>query len=58
MRRSPVEEGKWYYVPIRYPNSLPDSIPARVHTRKAAKEAVRLADEVVAFVRCLLSDKR
>ncbi len=44
-----IEEGKrrldkvsrWtildgYYVPTRYPNSLPDSIPARVFTREAA----------------------
>jgi len=40
-----------YYVPTRYPNSLPDSIPARVYTQEAAKEAVRLAEEIVAFVR-------
>ncbi len=40
-----------YYVPTRYPNSLPDSIPARVYTRDAAQEAVRLAAEIVTFVR-------
>ena len=40
-----------HYVPTRYPNSLPDSIPARVYTRDAAEEAVRLAAEVVEFVR-------
>lgn len=39
-----------YYVPTRYPNSLPDSIPARVYTRAAAAEAVRLAAEAVEFV--------
>lgn len=39
-----------YYVPMRYPNSLPDSIPARVYTSKAASEAVGLAGEIVAFV--------
>jgi len=40
-----------YYVPTRYPNSLPDSIPARVYTRDAAVEAVRLAEEIVDFVK-------
>jgi len=49
------KSGKWaildgYYVPTRYPNSLPGSIPARVYTMDAAKEAVRLADEMVRFV--------
>jgi len=39
-----------FYVPTRYPNSLPDSIPARVYTTDAAREAVRLAREVVAYV--------
>lgn len=28
-----------YYIPTRYPNSVPDSIPAHVFTRDAAKEA-------------------
>lgn len=51
--------GRWaildgYYIPTRYPNSLPDSIPARVYTRSAAAEAVHLAGEVVTFVRGLL----
>lgn len=39
-----------YYVPTRYPNSLPDSIPARVYNKAVAEEAVRLAEEAVAFV--------
>jgi len=39
-----------YYVPTRYPNSLPDSIPARVYTREAAQEGVQLAGDVVSFV--------
>jgi HEPN domain-containing protein len=39
-----------YYVPTRYPNSLPDSIPARVYTATVAKEALRLADLVLVFV--------
>jgi HEPN domain-containing protein len=45
-----------YYVPTRYPNSIPDSIPARIYTRDAAGEAVRLADGIVAFVRVRLAD--
>jgi HEPN domain-containing protein len=43
-----------YYVAARYPNSLPDSIPARVFTRDAAAAAVNLAREAVDFVRELL----
>lgn len=39
-----------YYVPTRYPNSLPDDIPAHVYTRRAADEAVALAADAVAFV--------
>jgi HEPN domain-containing protein len=39
-----------YYVPTRYPNSLPDSIPARVFTQDAAKESVRLATEIVSYI--------
>ncbi|MCX8103538.1 MAG: HEPN domain-containing protein [Candidatus Bipolaricaulota bacterium] len=43
-----------YYVPTRYPNSLPGSIPARVYTKEAAEEATRLAEEVVSVVRARL----
>lgn len=46
-----------YYVPTRYPNTLPDSIPAKVYTEKAAREAVNLAQEVVEFVKSKLSRK-
>jgi len=52
-RRWSILDG--YYVPTRYPNALPDSIPARVYTEDAAREAVRLAEEIVAYVRQLLS---
>jgi len=48
VRRWAILDG--FYVPTRYPNSLPDSIPARVYTADAAREAVRLAREVVAYV--------
>ena len=40
-----------YYVPTRYPNSLPDSIPARVYTKDAARGSVNLAGDIVAFVK-------
>lgn len=43
-----------YYVPTRYPNGLPGSIPAKVYTRDAAEEAARLAEEVVTAVRARL----
>jgi len=46
-----------YYVPTRYPNSLPDSIPAKVYTENAAEEAVKLAEEIVEFVKAKLSEK-
>ena len=40
-----------YYVATRYPNGLPDGIPARVYTARAACDAVTMADEVVGFIR-------
>ncbi len=39
-----------YYIPTRYPNGLPDSIPARVYTRPAAEETLRLADRALRLV--------
>jgi HEPN domain-containing protein len=39
-----------FYVAARYPNSVPDSIPARIYTQGAAKEAVKMAEEIVLFV--------
>jgi HEPN domain-containing protein len=47
-----------YYVPTRYPNSLPGSIPAEVYTREAADEAVRLAGEVVEMVRARIPKQK
>ncbi len=40
-----------YYVPTRYPNSVPGNIPARVYTADAAQGALALAREVVAWVK-------
>jgi len=39
-----------YYIPTRYPNGLPDDIPARVYNRVAAEGALALAEAVVAQV--------
>ena len=44
-----------YYIPTRYPNGLPDGIPAEVFTRAAAESAVELAREAVTAVETLLS---
>ena len=43
-----------FYVPTRYPNALPGSIPARVYGQPAAKLAVDTAAEVVEFARGLM----
>ncbi|MGQ9627307.1 MAG: HEPN domain-containing protein [Anaerolineae bacterium] len=32
-----------YYTPTRYPNALPDSIPARIYNQRVTEEALRLA---------------
>ncbi len=40
-----------YYLPTRYPNSVPDSIPARIYNRAIALEALRMADAVLSLVR-------
>lgn len=39
-----------YYIPTRYPNGLPDSIPARVYTRRAAEETMHMADQTLLLV--------
>ncbi len=45
-----------YYIPTRYPNGLPDGIPAHVFTEKAAQDAVAIARQAVEFVDGLLSN--
>ena len=46
-----------YYIPTRYPNGLPDGIPADVFTQDAALDAVALAKEAVEWVKeCLSAD--
>jgi HEPN domain-containing protein len=39
-----------YYIPTRYPNGLPDGIPADVFTQEAAQNALELAKSTVDFV--------
>jgi HEPN domain-containing protein len=46
-----------YYVPTRYPNSLPDSIPARIYTQTVAEEVLRLADQVLILVQEKLKER-
>ena len=47
-----------YYIPTRYPNGLPDGIPAMVYTRDAAVGAVALAEEAVEWVGELLDPSK
>lgn len=39
-----------YYIPTRYPNGLPDGIPADAYNQEIAKSAVTLATEVVYYI--------
>ena len=43
-----------YDLPTRSPDSLPDSIPARVYTRAVAEDALRLTDQALHLVRTKL----
>ncbi|MFX1316247.1 MAG: HEPN domain-containing protein [Promethearchaeota archaeon] len=39
-----------YYIPTRYPNGLPEGIPAEIFNREAAKSALELANIAVQTV--------
>ena len=43
-----------YYIPTRYPNGLPDDIPARVYNESAAQSALALATSVVDAITAFL----
>lgn len=43
------------YVPTRYPNGLPDSIPARAFGMRNAGEVLRIAREALGFVAARIS---
>ncbi len=44
-----------YYIPTRYPNGVPDNIPARIYTRSMAQTTLRMADAVLLLVQQKLS---
>lgn len=44
-----------YYVPTRYPNGLPDDIPANVFSRAQAAEALAFARQLVEQVEALVA---
>ncbi len=70
MRKTALEEGeRWLaqaaedlhwadHIPARYPNVLPDGIPAHVLTQDAAQGAVAIAREAVEWVRQLLTQAK
>ena len=39
-----------FYIPTRYPNSLPSGIPAHAYRQKDASEAIKLAQKILQFV--------
>src|SRR5262245_39854466 len=43
-----------HYLSTRYPDSLPDSIPARVYTQVVAENALRLTDQALHLLRTKL----
>ncbi len=45
-----------YYIPTRYPNGIPDDIPARVYNEPASVSALLLAETVVAEVEMWFAD--
>jgi len=40
-----------FYIPTRYPNSLPGGIPAETYTAEDAEQALQLASAILTFVR-------
>lgn len=47
-----------YYIPTRYPNGLPDGIPAHVYNRDTAEHALSLAEAVVTQVESWFAETR
>ena len=45
-----------HYIPTRYPNGLPDDIPARVYNRAAAASALANAEAIVTLVEVWFAD--
>jgi len=46
-----------YYIPTRYPNGLPEDIPARVYTREAGESALKVAEEAVKKITLWFQEK-
>ena len=46
-----------FYIPTRYPNGLPDGIPADAYTVDAANNAVKIAREVVDFIDASITER-
>ncbi len=44
-----------YYIPTRYPNGLPDGIPAEIFNKKAANDALDLAKTTIEIVKSYLN---
>lgn len=42
-----------FYIPTRYPNGLPGGIPAEAYTDQDARQALEMAEAVLAFVETL-----
>ncbi len=53
-RAAPLDH---YYLPTRYPNSLPGGIPAEAFDETDAHRALQLAGEVIGVVKGKLADK-
>jgi HEPN domain-containing protein len=49
--RESAQQLDQYYIPTRYPNSLPGGVPAEAFTRRQAEDAVSAARRMIAFVR-------
>lgn len=43
-----------FYIPTRYPNGLPDGIPANIYTQEVAQSSVRMVEEVVMWIKEIL----
>ena len=44
-----------YYIPTRYPNGLPEGIPAELFNKKAANDALDLAEATISMVKTYLN---
>ncbi|MCX7916592.1 MAG: HEPN domain-containing protein [bacterium] len=46
-----------YYIPTRYPNALPGSIPSEVFDEQDAKKAICMAEKILNFVKKKIEEK-